>query len=126
MMSGEKTKIIVWTLVSVVASAIFFCIIWLSIPRFSTYLRFYSFWSPGWVEVKLTDGSLLYGRLVGFQNGFIHLLDLREPEVFVKEETNEQRYWLVQKQSEMFLGSGKVVSWNFVDENSEIFNNLSR
>ncbi len=125
-MSGDKTKIIVWTLVSVVASAILFCVIWLSIPRFSTYLRFYSFWSPGWVEVKLTDGSLLYGRLVGFQNGFIHLLDLREPEVFVKEETNEQRYWLVQKQSEMFLGSGKVVSWNFVDENSEIFNNLSR
>ncbi len=125
-MSGEKTKIIVWTLVSVVASAIFFCIIWLNIPRFSTYLRFYSFWNPGWVEVKLTDGSLLYGRLVGFQNGFIHLLDLRESEVFVKEETNEQRAWLVQKKPEMFLGSGKVVSWNFVDENSEIFNNLSR
>lgn len=125
-MSGEKIKIILKTLAWVVFAAALFCVVWINIPRFSTFVRFYGFINPGWVEIKLTDGSLLYGRLVGFQGGFMHLLDLREPEVFTKPETNEQRYWLTQRQPEIFLGSSKVVSWSFLPKNSEILNNLSR
>lgn len=125
-MEKEKTKIVLKTIFWIFFAALVFVVLWFNMPRLSVYSRFYNFWNPGWVEVKLTDGSLLYGRLVGLQGGFLHLLDLREPEVFIKENGGEQRYWLTPKQSEIFLGSGKVVSWNFVSEDSEIFNNLSR
>jgi hypothetical protein len=125
-MTAERIKIIFKTLLWVVIVALLFCVIWINIPRFSAFTRFYSFWNPGWIEIKLTDGSLLYGRLVGFQGGFIHLLDLREPEIFTQKDTNEQRYWLTQRQPEIFLGTSKVVSWSFVSKDSEVLNNLSR
>lgn len=125
-MEKEKTKIVLKTVFWIFFAALTFMILWFNMPRFSVYARFYSFWNPGWVEVKLTDGSFVYGRLVGLQAGFLHLLDVREPEVFTKQDTNEQRFWLTPKQAEIFLGSSKVVSWNFVSENSEIFSNLSR